>query len=73
LRKLEGTDAADMFEYASESVVSRFMPWQAHQTTDDTREFIGLIRKGYEENKKLIWAIELKCENKMIGTIDFVS
>lgn len=73
LRKLRLTDADDMFEYASEPAVSRFMPWQAHHTTDDTREFIGLIRKGYEDNKKLTWAIELKRENKMIGTIDFVS
>lgn len=73
LRKLEMTDADDMFEYASEPVVSRFMPWQAHQTTNDTREFISFIRQGYEDNKKLTWAIELKSENKMIGTIDFVS
>lgn len=73
LRKLEMTDADDMFEYASETAVSRFMPWQAHQTTDDTREFISFIRQGYEDNKKLTWAIELKSENKMIGTIDFVS
>ncbi|RLQ89773.1 GNAT family protein [Planomicrobium sp. Y74] len=73
LRKLELADAEDMFEYASEPAVSRFMPWQAHQTTDDTREFIDFIRKGYEDNKKLTWAIELKGENKMIGTIDFVS
>ncbi|QHJ69845.1 GNAT family N-acetyltransferase [Planococcus halotolerans] len=73
LRKLELADAEDMFEYASEPLVSRFMPWQAHQTTDDTREFIGIIRKGYEDNKKLTWAIELKGEKKMIGTIDFVS
>ncbi|TAA72390.1 GNAT family N-acetyltransferase [Planococcus salinarum] len=73
LRKLEGTDAEDMFEYASEPTVSRFMPWQAHQTTDDTREFIGFIRKGYVNENQLTWAIELKSEKKMIGTIDFVT
>lgn len=73
LRKLELTDAEDMFEYASEPTVSRFMPWQVHQTTDDTREFIDFIRKGYKDNNKLTWAIELKSENKMVGTIDFVS
>lgn len=73
LRKLEMADTQDLFEYASEPAVSRFMPWQAHQTTDDTAEFIDFILKGYEKNKKLTWAIELKSENKMIGTIDFVS
>lgn len=73
LRKLEQTDTEDMFEYASDPVVSRFMPWQVHQATDDTREFIDFIRKGYEDHKQLTWAIELKSENKMIGTIDFVS
>lgn len=73
LRKLEQSDTADLFEYASEPAVSRFMPWQAHQTPDDTSDFIDFILKGYAENKKLTWAIELKRENKMIGTIDFVS
>lgn len=73
LRRLEMADAPDMFEYASEPAVSRFMPWQAHQTTDDTAEFIDFILKGYANNSKLTWAIELKSENRMIGTIDFVS
>ena len=73
LRRLEKSDTADLFAYASEPAVSRFMPWHAHQTTNDTAEFVDFILDGYAANKKLTWAIELKSENKMIGTIDFVS
>ena len=73
LRKLEMADTKDIFEYAAEPAVSRFMPWQAHKTTDDTAEFVDFVLDGYANHSQLTWAIELRSENKMIGTIDFVS
>ncbi|MGK7377118.1 GNAT family N-acetyltransferase [Planococcus sp. 1R117A] len=72
LRRLTIEDAEDMFDYASKPIVSRFMPWEVHQTADDTKEFIWLILDGYNQQNKLTWAIELKSEKKMIGTIDFI-
>ena len=72
LRKLVMLDAEDMFNYACEPAVSRFMPWEAHKTIKETKEFIGFILSGYERQRKLTWAIELKATGEMIGTIDFV-
>lgn len=72
LRKLTIEDAADMFEYASEPLVSQFVPWEVHKSIEDSREFLRFILNGYEKNNKLTWAIELKSEQKMIGTMDFV-
>lgn len=72
LRKLEREDAADLFEYASDPAVPRFMPWEAHNTIEETNEFITFILEAYENQQKLTWAIELKETRKMIGTIDFV-
>jgi ribosomal-protein-alanine N-acetyltransferase len=72
LRKLTLEDADDMFDYASEPIVSRFMPWEVHQSMEDTEEFIAFVLNGYDQKNKLTWAIELKSEGKMIGTIDFV-
>lgn len=72
LRKLERGDAADLFEYASDPAVPRFMPWEAHNTIEETNEFITFILEAYEKQQKLTWAIELKTTGKMIGTIDFI-
>lgn len=73
LRKLAKEDADDMFKYASEPAVSRFMPWEAHKTIEDTKEFLAFVIKAYEQQRKLTWAIELKATGQMIGTIDYVS
>ncbi|MGG3556601.1 GNAT family protein [Peribacillus frigoritolerans] len=73
LRKFAVGDAEDMFEYASEPVVSRFVPWEPHNTIQDTYEFLNLIHKQYQEGKIAPWAIEFKQTKKVIGTIDFVA
>ncbi|MEB2494658.1 GNAT family N-acetyltransferase [Peribacillus frigoritolerans] len=71
LRKFTVADAEDMFEYASEPVVSRFVPWESHNTIEDTYEFLNFIHKQYQEGKIAPWAIEFKQTKKVIGTIDF--
>ena len=73
LRKFAIGDAEDMFEYASEPDVSRFVPWESHNTIKDTYEFLNLIDKQYQEGKIAPWAIEFKQTKKVIGTIDFVA
>lgn len=72
LRSLREGDAEDLFDYASEAKVSRFMPWEAHRTIEDSKEFIAFVLNAYKQKNKLTWAIELKTDEKMIGTIDFV-
>jgi [ribosomal protein S5]-alanine N-acetyltransferase len=73
LRKITLNDVQDVFNYASEPDVSRFVPWEAHQSIEDSYNFINYILKQYEEGKLAPWAIELKQNKKVIGTIDFVA
>ncbi|WP_255473274.1 GNAT family N-acetyltransferase [Planomicrobium sp. CPCC 101110] len=73
LRKLTLADAEDMFEYASEPIVSRYVPWEAHKSAEDTKGVISSIIAAYEQKKKLTWGIELKGKNKLVGTIDFIN
>lgn len=73
LRKMTMKDAKDLFAYASQPEVSNYLPWQAHQSIEDSIAFLNFILKGYSQQSKLTWAIELKSSGKMIGTIDFVS
>ncbi|TWT13209.1 GNAT family N-acetyltransferase [Planomicrobium sp. CPCC 101079] len=73
LRKLALEDMEDMFEYASEPIVSRYVPWEVHKSPEDTKAFLAFMMESYEQKKKLTWAIELKSDKKMIGTIDFIN
>jgi ribosomal-protein-alanine N-acetyltransferase len=73
LRKFTLDDAEDVFDYASEPDVSRFVPWEAHQSIDDSYNFIDYVLKQYEAGKLAPWAIVFKRNGKVIGTIDFVA
>lgn len=73
LRKFTVDDANDMFDYSSVPEVSKFVPWETHTTIEDSKGFISYIIKQYEEGKLAPWAIELKENKKVIGTIDFVA
>lgn len=72
LRKLTLDDLDSMFEYASNDVVTRFLTWETHKTKDVTLQFISYVLKKYENQEVAPWAIELKENQKFIGTIDFV-
>lgn len=72
LRKLTMDDAQNLFEYASEPRVSKFVPWPTHETILNSKDFIQMALKNYESAKLAPWAIALKESNKLIGTIDFV-
>ncbi|MGE7950381.1 GNAT family N-acetyltransferase [Lysinibacillus xylanilyticus] len=71
LRPISLNDLEAMFNYASSENVARFVTWEPHKSFDDTKEFIELILNGYKQGKHLLWGIEY--EQKLIGTIDFVS
>ncbi|RXJ04440.1 N-acetyltransferase [Anaerobacillus alkaliphilus] len=73
LRKFILNDANDMFQYSSVPEVSKFVPWETHKTVENSKDFISYILKQYEESKLAPWAIELKENRKVIGTIDFVA
>jgi len=70
LRQIQISDLEDMFEYASDSEVTPFLLWDTHKTHNDSLSFIHFAQNEFENRSSIIWAIELKSENKMIGTID---
>jgi RimJ/RimL family protein N-acetyltransferase len=73
MRKVTMNDAEDMFAYASNNEVSRYVTWEAHRSLSDTKDFIRFILQNYEDKKIAPWGIEHKESGKLIGTIDFVS
>ncbi|MDQ7983152.1 MAG: GNAT family protein [Spiroplasma sp.] len=68
LRAIKRKDAKNVFEYAQDKNLSKYLFWQPHQTIKDSKQFIKNTIKQYQEPNKFMWAIELKAEKKMIGT-----
>lgn len=64
LRPLSTNDAKDMFEYATDDEIGPYAGWTPHKTIDET---ISTIDFMIREND--VYAIVLKSENKMIGTL----
>ena len=73
LRKITMADIDDIYEYGSDLQVSKYVGWPTHESIQDTKEFVGHIVKEYESECIGFWGIELKENQKLIGTIDFVS
>ncbi|MFJ7734266.1 GNAT family N-acetyltransferase [Lysinibacillus sp. NPDC097231] len=71
LRPISPQDLEAMFDYASCESVARYVTWQANTSIEDTRAFMALILDDYQQGNHLFWGIEY--EQKLIGTIDFVS
>jgi len=64
LRDWQLTDAFDMFSYASLPTVGPNAGWKPHQTLDESQ---AIIKSFIEKNDT--WAIVLKQENRVIGSI----
>lgn len=72
LRKIKMQDVYDMYEYASNDNVSKYVTWNTHRSLSDTKEFVMFILQQYKNKKLAPWGIEYKENNKFIGTIDIV-
>lgn len=67
LRPITLDDAADIYEYAGDDKVTKYVTFDTHQSVADTKESIA----AYYINAPLgKYAIALKDTNKMIGAID---
>lgn len=71
LRPIELKDASDMFEYASNPEVLKYLWWEAHTSVEQSRHsieehFLTRPSRGIPEAYAIIW----KANQKMIGTID---
>ncbi len=73
LRKITMEDARDMYAYCSNSEVTRFVTWDAHQSLADTEAFVEFILNNYKKKDLSPWGMEHKKTGKIIGTVDLAS
>ncbi len=70
LRRQEPGDVEDMFRHIfSDAEVARFMRWKSYASVDALREDVLEVIASYASEKTYRWAIVLKGEERVIGSI----
>lgn len=78
IRKWRDSDAHDHFEYCSDPEVTKFLRFLTYKTLEDSRAWFEGMRgryttfEGGDLSCDVDFAIELKTENKVIGSIGTV-
>ena len=68
LRKITPADEADVFAYASDPEVPKYMPWEAHHSLEVTRAYLAGVFERYQNHSPGPWGIVHKRDAKLIGT-----
>ncbi len=68
LRRMRPDDAEDMFAYASDPEVTRYVLWDTHRSVEDSRAFLRFATEGYERGDFGGWGLVLKASGAFIGT-----
>ncbi len=70
LRRLRLEDAQDVFDYASNPEVARYVSFEQHKSVDDAIAFLNMVVSSYEDTatKAWTWGIVLKENGKLIGS-----
>lgn len=74
LRKIQKSDAADMFKnYCNDEDVAKFLPWYTHGSLKNTKKYVKSLIKKARKNKghTFHWVIVLKETNEVVGAIEF--
>ncbi len=72
LRPVLKRDAKDIFAYASDPEVARYVLWEPHRTVADTRSYIRYMRSLYRRGFPASWAVTLRETGRVIGTVGFM-
>jgi [ribosomal protein S5]-alanine N-acetyltransferase len=68
LRRFRMEDADNVFAYARDPEMTRFVFWQAHGSVQDSREFLERTLQGYADGHPPVWAIEHVNDSIVIGS-----
>ena len=72
LRRPARKDAKDIFRYASDPEVARYVLWDPHRSLAETRSFISYLRSRGRAGYPTSWVVTLKETGTVIGTIGFI-
>ena len=69
LRQLASSDDNEIFALRVNEDVNKYLDRKRSKSIDDAKTFIQTINKNIQKNDSIYWAITLKDNDKLIGTI----
>lgn len=70
VRQWKEDDYLDLYDYAKDESITKFLTWQPYKDVQTAKDRIAYLMQKYANNEiETDYAIELKCENKIIGSI----
>ena len=70
LRALQLSDLDDLYEYASDPGIDRYVPWEHYKNIEEARENLNEFLAEYEQDGLGAWGIEHRADKKLIGIIN---
>src|SRR3954466_6591920 len=71
LRRMCTEDAEDIFFLRSDKEMLQYLDRDPARSIDEARQWMRTINEGIDGNQSIAWAIALKSEPGLIGTITF--
>lgn len=71
LRKISLDDIDDMYEYAKDASLTKYLTWSPHPDKAYTFEYVSYLQSRYRSGEFFDWAVTLRDGGKMIGTCGF--
>ena len=71
LRRIQRSDAKDIYEFSSDPEVSKWLLWSPHPSLEYSKRFTDAVISGYKDQTYFEYAIVLKESSKVIGTCGF--
>jgi len=71
LRRISDEDDEEIFFLRSDKEMLQFLDRDPAQSIDEARQWIRTINEGIDGNQYIAWAIALKNDPRLIGTITF--
>lgn len=71
LRRISADDADEFFKLRSNKKIMQFIDRPLAETKQDALKLIEIITNGVLNNEAITWAISLKYDSALIGTIGF--
>ena len=72
LRSITIKDAPDIFAYASDPEVTKYVRFVTHKSIKDTHAFIRRVQSSYRKGITPLWGMELKASGRIIGALGFL-
>jgi ribosomal-protein-alanine N-acetyltransferase len=72
LRPITMKDAPDIFAYASDPEVTKYVRFVTHKSLKDTHAFIRRVRTSYSKGITPLWGMQSKAAGRLIGAIGFL-